>query len=242
MKPDYARRYRDLYERHWWFRARETVLLEELHSHCPSGGWQSILDVGCGDALFFDRLAQFGEVWGVEPDAELIAADNRYRSRIHIGSFDASYTAPRKFRLILLLDVLEHMNQPEAALRQAGSLLEPGGRVLATVPAFRLLWTAHDEFNAHVDRYTIRRLRALALRGGFEVESARYVFHWLFPVKLAVRTIEMVAPGRAEPAQVPGAWINDLLRRASITEARLLRRVPVPFGSSVMAWLSPAGA
>jgi SAM-dependent methyltransferase len=239
MKPEYAQRYRELYERHWWWRARERLILEELRTHAPPDGWGSVLDVGCGDGLFFDQLTAFGEVWGVESDAELVSADNKHRSKIHVGSFDSSYQAGRRFRLILMLDLLEHMPDPEGALRQAASLLEPGGRVLATVPAFRMLWTAHDDFNNHVDRYTTSRFRALAHRAGFQVQSARYLFHWLFAAKLAARAFESIAPGQAKPAEVPRAWLNTLLRRVSEAEARLLRRVPVPFGSSVIAWLRP---
>ncbi len=236
MRPDYASHYRDLYERHWWWRTREVLLLDELKRHAPAGGWGSILDVGCGDGLFFDQLGQFGEVWGVEPDARLLTTGGNHRSRIHEGPFDSGYKPERTFRLILMLDVLEHMSNPEDALRRAALLLEPDGRLLLTVPAFRLLWTAHDDFNQHVDRYTIRRIRDLAERGGFAVDSARYLFRWLVPAKLAVRALEVITPGRATPERVPHQWLNRLLLGLSLAEARLLAHVPLPFGSSVLVW------
>ena len=67
MREDYALAYRRLYQEHWWWRAREALLVRELSRLRlpPSGG--RLLDVGCGDGLFFERLAEFGAVEGVEP-------------------------------------------------------------------------------------------------------------------------------------------------------------------------------
>jgi len=59
MDVAYARRYRELYERHWWWRAREHVILDTLRRIEPPGGFPSILDIGCGDGLFFDRLVDY---------------------------------------------------------------------------------------------------------------------------------------------------------------------------------------
>ena len=68
MEPEYASQYRKLYEEHWWWRARERFVLGELQRNRPDGGFGSILDIGCGDGLFFAPLSEFGEVEGVEPD------------------------------------------------------------------------------------------------------------------------------------------------------------------------------
>src|SRR5690349_11137166 len=78
--PEYARSYRRLWERHWWWRSREAFVLrwiERLHDRSPR---RRILDVGCGDGLFFEQLEQFGAVEGLEPDPSLID-DPRWRPR-----------------------------------------------------------------------------------------------------------------------------------------------------------------
>ena len=72
MDPTYARAYRALYERHWWWRARERLILDRLEALRPEGGWRHVLDVGCGDGLFFDRLERYGAPEGVEPDGTLV--------------------------------------------------------------------------------------------------------------------------------------------------------------------------
>ena len=83
MRDDYLKLYRDLYEQHWWWRAREKLILKTLRTRQPPGGWKRILDVGCGDGLLFDQLMPFGEVEGVEPSAVSVSEHSPHRSRIH---------------------------------------------------------------------------------------------------------------------------------------------------------------
>jgi 2-polyprenyl-3-methyl-5-hydroxy-6-metoxy-1,4-benzoquinol methylase len=234
MRPDYGERYRELYERHWWWRAREAAILEVLRAQQPPQGWKRILDVGCGDGLFFDRLAQFGEVEGIEPAEELVSNASAHRSHIHIAPFDGNFRPGRQFSLILMLDVLEHLPDPAGALRHALALLEPQGMLVVTVPAFRLLWTNHDVLNHHFTRYTARSFRNLARQAGLEIETEKYFFQWLFPVKLVTRLAERLLRLQPKPPNIPGRWINGLLYGLSRFEYKVLNPLHVPFGSSLL--------
>src|SRR5687768_17025438 len=150
MDPEYARKYRELYQRHWWWRAREGAILRELRQRQPPGGWRRILDVGCGDGLLFDQLSQFGSVEGIEPDLGLLDPKGRWRGSIHAIPFDQDFRPAHRYDVILMLDVVEHLAEPTRALAHARSLLEPGGVIIITVPAFQWLWTQHDDYNQHV--------------------------------------------------------------------------------------------
>jgi SAM-dependent methyltransferase len=231
---DYGDRYRDLFERHWWWRARTEYVIETLRRYRPESGWKTILDIGCGDGLFFDRLREFGEVEGVEPDAQLVTPANPDRSRIHICPFDESFTVGKSYSLILMLDVLEHLEHPVAALKHALELLEPQGMFMATVPAFRALWTNHDVINHHFTRYTKRSFREIANRAGLEIEEERYLYHWTFPVKLGVRLVEGALRLKPKPPVAGKVWVNETLFNVSRLEQKLLTPLPVPFGSSLM--------
>ena len=234
MDPQYASRYRELYEHHWWWRARERLLLEELRRLCPTKGFGSILDVGCGDGLFFDGLSAFGEVGGVEPDRSLIDPHGQYRDRIHVGPFDDSFDPGKRYGLVLMLDVLEHLPEPEQAIRHALDLLGPAGVFLATVPAFNALWTSHDEYNRHLTRYTKRSFERLARAAGLRIDRRRYFFHWTFAAKLAVRVVEALRSSPPGPAAVPPRLINTSLDALSRLEASTVGRLPMPFGSSLL--------
>jgi SAM-dependent methyltransferase len=235
MDPEYARRYRDLYEQHWWWRAREALILRTLDELRPPEGWGAVLDVGCGDGLFFDKLQRFGtSVEGVEGDRTLVSEHGPWRGQILVRAFDATFQPARRYSLILMLDFLEHLADPESALRHAVRLLEPQGRIVLTVPAFTILWTSHDEYNHHQTRYTRPRLARLAREAGVRVDSTRYFFQWTCPVKLAQRMKERALPGVPAPAGIPPRWANRALYLLSRAEETLLRSLPVPFGSSLL--------
>jgi SAM-dependent methyltransferase len=234
VDPEYVRRYRDLYERHWWWRAREEVIVGVLRAQRPPGGWTHILDVGCGGGVFFDRLAEFGDVNGVEPDATLVGDDPAVRRRIHVGPFDESYQPGQRFGLILMLDVIEHLDDPAGALRRALSMLEPKGLILLTVPAFRTLWTTHDDVNEHRTRYTKGSMRPLARSSGMRIEQMEYFFFWTAPVKLAQRAVEGILRPRPTPAAIPPRPVNAVLYGLSRAEHMALGRLHLPFGSSLI--------
>ena len=237
MDSDYGARYQDLFQRHWWWRARERVILDTLRKHQPAAGWRHVLDVGCGDGLFFDELARLPGVQlveGVEPGAALVSPDGPHRARIHVAPFDASFDLGRRYSLIVMLDVLEHLPDPASSLRHALSLLEPGGVFLATVPAFKSLWTRHDDLNHHYTRYDKRSFRALAADAGLRIDRARYFFHWTALAKLATRVKEALVHGAPASPVVPPAPVNRALYSVSRLEEWLLGSTPLPFGSSLL--------
>lgn len=234
MDREYGERYRALYEGHWWWHARTEYVMDTVRRYRPATGWTTILDVGCGDGLFFSRLAEFGNVEGVEPCRELVRSDNPNRTRIHIRPFDEYFNPGKKYSLILMLDVLEHLEHPAAALKHAIHLLEPDGVFIATVPAFMTLWTNHDLLNHHYIRYTRSSFRSVARQSGLKVQEERYLYHWTFPVKMGVRLAETTLRLKPRPPAIPKAWVNQLLYGLSRLEQKTLSRLPVPFGSSLM--------
>lgn len=197
--------------------------------------------MGCGDGLFFDRLAEFGHVEGVEPDEGLVNPQGRHRAHIRIAPFDANFRPTEFYSLILMLDVLEHLDNPSEALRHAYSLLTPSGMLLLTVPAFELLWTNHDLINHHHVRYRRGTLRPLLRQGGFAVLEERYWYQWTCPAKLAIRLVESVFRRPPAVARVPPAWINRPLYWISRMEQQTLGAISTPFGSSLMVYCAKQG-
>lgn len=239
MDPSYAARYRRLYEQHWWWRAREAVVLPLLTSLAAErrGGFGTILDIGCGDGLFFEQLERLGTPEGIEPDPSLVTDRGRARGPITVAPFDRAFETETRYGLVVMLDVLEHLDDPVGALRHIRSLLAKDGRLVITVPAFRLLWTGHDELNRHRTRYTRGMLLREAAAAGLEVERSRYLFQWLWPVKLLVRLRESLVSTPPQPADVPSAWLNRTLYGWCRLEERSWGRLPWPFGTTLIAVL-----
>jgi SAM-dependent methyltransferase len=233
LDPQYGNYYRRLYEEHWWWRMRERWVLQAIRRANPGSGWSNILDVGCGDALFFDRLAEFGEVEGIEPDRHLVSEHNPHRSRITIGPFDDSFQPAKRYGLILLLDVLEHLQHPEAALRHVAKLLDSGGNLIITVPAYNLVWTNHDDLNHHFTRYRKSTLFPLLKQSGFAILESAYWFQWTFPVKLSQRALEKAFRIPPSNPPIPGHSLNTLLMHLCAIEHAVLTPIDVPFGTSL---------
>jgi SAM-dependent methyltransferase len=235
MEAAYARRYRDLWDGHWWWRSREALLLAEIGRIGRGTVVRRILDVGCGDGLFFDALSRFGEVDGLEPDASLLR-DPRWRGRIEVGELGTRSPCQRPYDLVLMLDVLEHIEDDRAALASARELTRPGGVLLLTVPALPWLWSRHDEANAHFRRYRAGRLRKVLEGAGLAVESVRFFFAWTVVPMLLRRWLAPAGKGSSDyDVPIPPPAINRALAAWSSAEHALGRLVPWPIGSSLLA-------
>lgn len=239
MDVEYSRHYRELHERHWWFRCRQRWVKRQLDQRFGSAGAGPILDVGAGDALFLPLLARYGEPEGIEPEPEAVRDVTRERWTLHLRPFDETFDPGKRYGLITLFDVLEHLDDPLAALRHVRSLLRPGGLVVLTVPALRLLWTQHDELNHHRTRYDRRELRQELEASGLRVLDLRYFYHWLVPVKLAIRVAEAARGAEPEVPRIPAPFWNRLFYTVTCLEQDVLSRLRLPFGSSILAVAAP---
>jgi 2-polyprenyl-3-methyl-5-hydroxy-6-metoxy-1,4-benzoquinol methylase len=236
MDLTYGNDYRELYYKHWWWRAREAAILDVLYRRCPQGGWGNILDIGCGDGLFFDKLLEFGHVEGIETSANIVTSDGPHRHRIYVRPFDKDFQPGKQYSLILMLDVLEHVSNPVDVLRHALNLLTSSGRILITVPAFNALWTNQDVVNQHFTRYTKETLRNVAEKAGMLIEDERYWFQWAAPAKLVQRAVERLFHCRAVSPRVPPRPLNTALYLLSRWELSLANRVSFVFGSSLQVF------
>ena len=234
MELEYRKRYRELFEKHWWWRARTEWIVTTLQRHQPPAGWPEILDVGCGEGLLFECLSKFGNVEGVELEEGLASGLGRWQDQIHICPFDERFQPAKQYSLILMLDVLEHLTNPAEALRHVRRLLAPDGIFLVTVPAFQALWTNHDVLNHHLRRYTKQTLLELLRHAGFHSVQSSYFFQWTCLAKLSVRAVERILASRPKPPVIPPRWINEPLYLLSRAEQKITRRIPLPFGSSLL--------
>lgn len=233
MDSAYSEAYPELYRRHWWWRVREDILLRRLTALLKGTSRPArILDVGCGAGLFFDALQRFGHVEGIESDRTAVERAGRWRESIYQGELDASFRSAEPYDCILMLDILEHLPDPEQLLRHAKKLLKPGGRFVITVPAFHWLWTKHDDLNHHVCRYSGRQMRTTVMAAGLVVTESTYLFPSLVVPKVLVRIREGLLSMPASLPTIPAQSLNAALQawfRAEYAVAHWL-----PFGTSLM--------
>jgi SAM-dependent methyltransferase len=232
MDAQYAAVYPELYRHHWWWRAREEILLRKIRSILGGVRNARILDVGCGAGLFFDALEQFGRPEGIESDRAAVAQSGKWKDHITVGELDDFYKPPAPFDLILMLDVLEHIPNPDQLLRRAAAVLAPNGRILVTTPAFKWLWTTHDELNHHVTRYTAGEMRTTVHRAGLVTLENGYMFQSLVVPKLIVRVKEALTSAPAHVPRIPPPALNRAIQAWFRQEYAVAGWLP--FGGSLL--------
>ncbi|MFJ9739176.1 class I SAM-dependent methyltransferase [Streptomyces sp. NPDC101166] len=237
MDAAYSGVYGEIYRTHWWWRAREHQVLHYVGKHGRWNGRRAkILDVGCGDGFIWRRLEPFGDVEGIEPDRVLVAPDSPRRSRIEVADFAQGRPRGADHDLVLMLDVLEHIDDQGAALRRVASLLGPDGRGVITVPALTALWSEFDELSGHFRRYTRASLRAALESAGLRVLEMRYYYAWtVLPLFLRRLLFKAEASEHSHFVKAPARPVNHLMYGLSRLDHWLTRRLPAPAGSSLIA-------
>lgn len=206
--------------------AKYRISLRWLESASPQG---RLLNVGCGGGLFNSLAEDAGySVVGVEPDSEafrlaLDRADGRYPV-LHSGLFD--FAADGTFDVVVLHDVLEHIDAEGSALDSIASLLKPFGHVVISVPASDLLFGFHDRQLGHFRRYSKASLRR-ALGDRFVIEKIRYVGMSGVPLVFWYSRV------KKKPFPISNGS-RGLVGSAFALASALEQRIPGPFGTSVM--------
>ena len=123
-----------------------------------------------------------------------------------------------------------------ARRRLARALLQAGGYLIVSVPAYSWLWSKHDVALAHYRRYTARMLQARLCEAGFQVQRLSYALGVLLPAIALARWLDRLRPGAPAATVVPlPRWLNRALIRLQDWETRYLLRRRLPFGVSLVA-------
>jgi SAM-dependent methyltransferase len=218
---------------HWWFRSKALLVSTAIRRLQGPTGW--LLDAGAGSGGVTAQL-----VWDsrrkviVEGSAVLSGqAAARHSLAAVDGLVGDLPIADASVAVVCLLDVIEHLDHPEAALAEARRVLMPGGRLVVTVPAHPRLWSAADEQLGHKRRYTRRLTRAQVEAEGFRVRYCSHIFSWLVaPVWAKRRT--RPGGGAELGLDVASPAIDRTAALLTTLEAILVARVPLPAGTSIL--------
>lgn len=220
---------KDTFSRHPWEKARVEILFFFIRSlPVPV---RHILDIGSGDAYIAASIAD------LIPEAEIAAIDTNYDQptireisknappnlTLYPGILNVHF--PGKADLVVLMDVLEHVEEPEKLLAELlqHPAVGPETRFFITVPAFQSLYTVHDELLGHYKRYTYRSLRKLLTGKAITGIEGGYCFNSLL-IPRSISKLKERITGK-NPAAIKGIhnWekgplISGLLKSLMVAE------------------------
>ncbi|HEX8142194.1 MAG TPA: class I SAM-dependent methyltransferase [Pyrinomonadaceae bacterium] len=223
---------------HWWFAGRRRIISGFIEKICRDMGVERprILDVGCGTGANLEMLARFGEAEGVDVSPEALSfCRERGLQNVRLGAAERLPYEDESFDLVTALDVVEHLDDDTAGLREMRRVLKPGGRAMLFVPAFMFLWGVQDDVSHHRRRYRLDELRAAVRAAGFEVERATYANISFFgPILLGRLLMRATGLRPASENNINVSALNGVLARVLGAESSLLRHLDFPFGVSAI--------
>jgi SAM-dependent methyltransferase len=205
---------------------RRAALLDAV-GRWPRG---TMLEMGCGAGRLladWDRLGFTGQA--VEPDAASRAMARSCAERFAPHFEVVERATLRGADCMVSTEVLEHVEDPEATVREWIANLREGGLFLATVPAFKAKWGASDEWAGHVQRFEPQEFRAILERAGLCVISVE-VYGGLLGDLIRIAGNEAsrrkMAARSAQPSREEATFASGRDRSIENRLAPLLRSMP----------------
>jgi SAM-dependent methyltransferase len=219
---------------HWWFVGRRSIVLRVINKFVKLKPEARILDAGCGTGGNLEFLSKLGYVVGLEPNQQAIEfAKKKDVAPVVQGELPGFLPFPlNNFDLVVVLDVLEHTDDDESALKALVPLLKPNGHLIITVPAFPFLWSSHDQIHHHRRRYLLPEIEKTIRCSGLQVVYASYYNTWLFPVIASVRLVKarFKVLEKASDLRLPPKVVNSFLRALFSSEKNFIGRMRLPLG------------
>lgn len=196
----------------------------------------TVLDIGAGSGMLGDYLESSQPDLTYRFDELSPLLDRQLGAHFGAGARFGAAERVSSTTVAALLDVIEHIEDPVAALRQWCDRMEPGSRLVVTVPTMQWAFSEWDTGLGHYRRYSRKRLRRCLGEAGFDVVSCDYLFPEMLPLLVKRRIVA------GDPRAVDMPLLSDRMNRIgyaiSSTTARCRRCWPA--GTSAIAVATPA--
>jgi ubiquinone/menaquinone biosynthesis C-methylase UbiE len=239
VEESYALKYHRLEAYHWWFLGRRDIIYRLIKDYNKN---TEIFEIGCSGGVLIESLRRqgFRKLHGIDNDEKAIEIC-RQRGINDVRIADAQETGfeDQRFDVVIASDILEHIKDESKAVSEWYRILKPSGKLFIFVPAFRFLWSKHDEANHHYRRYSKAGLVKTLENKRLKVERSSYWNFSLFlPISL-MRLSQRILPGskRTNDQLYEGsAFMNKALGYLLTFENKLLSTgINFPVGISVFA-------
>jgi len=226
MEKKYELLYKEVENIHPWFLARRKL----FESIIKKNKDLSILDFGCGSGNFLNYLSNLGykNLTGVEI-SEILPKEDLEIKNINIYK---ELPKNKKYDVILIMDVLEHIKDDVHIIKELKSHLSHRGLFIISVPTYQFLWSKHDDINHHYRRYNRKSLEKCMSYSNLTMSWSTYWNTILFPL-IAFKRI--IIRNSAKELEVPNFILRKLIYIVLLIEVYLIKIIRLPFGLSLVA-------
>lgn len=234
MEPSLQELEAAIHKTHWWFEGRRRILKRFLGGmQIPSSA--AVLEVGCGTGANGSALQSFHRAIGLDRSSfALRQCGPGYKSRLLADLLQMPFTS-EAVDLVLAADVLEHMDDDAAALREIQRVLKKGGRMLALVPAFEMLWGDQDDLSHHRRRYGKENLARAVVAAGFRIRRLTFFnITFFLPILVARKLLRLLRRPLRSDNELTTPLLNRILAPIFAAEGYLLPYLNLPVGVSLL--------
>jgi|Deesub1362B_J571_1020462.scaffolds.fasta_scaffold00489_4 SAM-dependent methyltransferase len=221
---------------HWWFVGTRKIIFSYLKQFVPSKNLK-ILDIGCGLGINLLKLKEYGKPIGLDYSYETLNLSLK-RGASHLICSDARHIPFKDniFDLVTAFDVLEHIDEDDNVLKEIYRVCKNGGFFLMTIPAYKFLWSGHDEALKHKRRYTkkviLRKLKNVNLK---PIKISYFNTLFFSPILLFRLLNKFILKNKVgdHTYKVP-KLLNQVLLHIYKIESFFLKYFNFPFGVSII--------
>lgn len=220
---------------HWWYVGRRKIISSFVADICSQLNDRArILDVGCGTGANLLLLSQYGDAEGVDISEDALSfCRERGLNKVRLGAAEQLPYEDGSFDLLTAFDVVEHLDDDLAGLKEMRRVIRPGGRLLLFVPTFMFLWGLQDDVSNHRRRYRLPELRRVLEEAGFEMERTTYAnITFFLPILLVRKFMRLTGIKTETENTINVSALNGVLGWLFGLEATFLRYMNLPFGVS----------
>lgn len=228
-------------QRYWWYVGRRFLVTRLLRRWLAPEKPLVLLDVGAGTGANLLAFQDLGATHGCEiaPAGVAYCHARGLTQVVHQPDLDKLPFKDATFDAVTCLDVIEHIRDDVGMMREIARVLKPGGAVLFTTPAHKILWSVHDESVHHERRYSMREFRNKLGQAGMHPERLTYLNFWLLWPIVPVRWLRdkfTRSKGTTSDFNLDlPDWLNALFTWIFKSEWLWLKFLPLPLGLSICA-------
>ncbi len=233
MNPDEYYALYKVEKEHWFYSGKRIIVHDWLKKLGFLQSRNILLDAGAGTGIFAEEMSQYMQVLALDPDSNALGL-LRQRQQVFTcaGSAETLPLANSTIQIITALDVVEHLDDDQATLREFARVLQPGGLMVLTVPAFMSLWSEWDAALHHRRRYTLKQFARVWEGLNLEVVHISYINTLAFFPIFIIRQLRNMMPSAQDNTSraedwIPGEPLNKILRWLFVQPALLPVRWPV---------------